>query len=73
LESVNAASASLAATLDAAQPAAEQLSQTTIPAAEATMRDLEATSRALRKVTERLESQGAAAVIGGQTLPDYEP
>eukprot|EP00913_Durusdinium_trenchii_P015168 g14229.t1 len=49
LESVNAASASLAATLDAAQPAAEQLSQTTIPAAEATMRDLEATSRALRK------------------------
>lgn len=73
LESVNAASASLAATLDAAQPAAEQLSQTTIPAAEAAMRDLEATSRALRKVTERLESQGAAAVIGGQTLPDYEP
>lgn len=73
LESVNAASASLAATLDAAQPAAEQLSQTTIPAAEATMRDLEATSRALRKVTERLESQGAGAVLGGQTLPDYEP
>ena len=73
LESVNAASASLAATLDAAQPAAEQLSQTTIPAAEATMQDLEATSRALRKVTERLESQGAGAVIGGQTLPDYEP
>ena len=73
LESVNAASASLAATLDAAQPAAQQLSQTTIPAAEATLRDLEATSRALRKVTERLESQGAGAVLGGKTLPDYEP
>ncbi len=73
LESVNAASASLARTLDAAEPAAQQLSQTTIPAAEATLRDLEATSRALRKVTERLESQGAGAVLKGETLPDYKP
>lgn len=73
LESLNAASASLARTLDAAEPAAQQLSQSTIPAAEATMRDLEATSRALRKITERLESQGAAAVLGGETLPDYKP
>ncbi|RGP39956.1 hypothetical protein BPTFM16_00232 [Altererythrobacter insulae] len=73
LRSVNEASASLAATLNAAQPAAEQLSQTTIPAAESMLRDLEVTSRALRKVTERLESQGVGAVIGGETLPDYEP
>lgn len=73
LASVNAATASLAKTLDAAQPAAQQLSQTTIPAAEATLRDLEATSRALRKVTERLESQGAGAVLSGETLPDYKP
>ena len=73
LASVNAASASLAKTLDAAEPAAQQLSQTTIPAAEATLRDLQATSRALRKVTERLESQGAGAVLKGESLPDYEP
>ena len=73
LASVNTATASLAKTLDAAEPAAQQLSQTTIPAAEATLRDLEATSRALRKVTERLESQGAGAVLSGETLPDYKP
>ena len=73
LQSLNAASASLTKTLDAAQPAAQQLSQTTIPAAEATLRDLEATSRALRKVTERLESQGAGAVLKGESLPDYKP
>jgi phospholipid/cholesterol/gamma-HCH transport system substrate-binding protein len=72
-ESINAASASLAKTLDAAEPAAQQLSQTTIPAAEATLRDLEVTSRALRKAIERLESQGAGAVIKGETLPDYKP
>lgn len=73
LASINAASTSLSKTLDAAEPAAQQLSQTTIPAAEATLRDLEATSRALRKVTERLESQGAGAVLSGETLPDYKP
>ena len=73
LESLNVASASLARTLDAAEPAAKQLSQTTIPAAEAAMRDLEATSRALRKVTEKLESQGVGSLLKGETLPDYKP
>ncbi|KUO54390.1 MAG: mammalian cell entry protein [Sphingomonadales bacterium BRH_c3] len=73
LESLNVASASLARTLDAAEPAAQQLSQTTIPAAEAAMRDLEATSRALRKVTEKLESQGVGSLLKGETLPDYKP
>lgn len=73
LQSVNQASAALAETLNAARPAADQLSQTTIPAAEATLRDLEATSRSLRQIMERLETQGAGAVLGGETLPDYEP
>ena len=52
---------------------AEQLAQTTIPAAESTMRELEATSRVLRQVTDKLESQGAASILRGQTMPDYEP
>ena len=28
---------------------------------------------ALRSVTERIESQGAGGLIGGQKLPDYDP
>lgn len=73
LVSANDAAASLSATLEDARPAARQLSETTLPAAEATLRDLRATSKALRTVTERLENQGVGAVIKGESLPDYKP
>ncbi|MBA4163855.1 MAG: MCE family protein, partial [Erythrobacter sp.] len=42
-------------------------------AAEATLRDLRATSKALRNVTERLENQGLGPLVEGQSLPDYKP
>ncbi|MBA3864663.1 MAG: MCE family protein, partial [Erythrobacter sp.] len=32
-----------------------------------------ATSRALRAITEKLESEGAGALLGGESLPDYKP
>lgn len=73
LRSADAAAQSLSATLNDARPAARQLSESTLPAAEATLRDLRATSQALRAVTERVESQGAGGLIGGQKLPDYKP
>lgn len=73
LASVQKASDQLEATLADAQPAARQLSQSTLPAAEATLRDLRATSRALRNVTESIESGGAGALLKGQKLPDYKP
>lgn len=73
LASVHKASDQLESTLADAQPAARQLSQSTLPAAEATLRDLRATSRALRNVTESIESGGAGALLKGQKLPDYKP
>ncbi|MEP3420543.1 MAG: MlaD family protein [Erythrobacter sp.] len=73
LSSANDAAAALAATLEDTRPAARQLRESTLPAAEATLQDLRTTSRSLRAITERLENQGAGALIGGQTLPDYEP
>jgi phospholipid/cholesterol/gamma-HCH transport system substrate-binding protein len=73
LRSANDAAAALAATLEDTRPAARQLRESTLPAAEATLQDLRSTSRSLRAITERLENQGAGALIGGQTLPDYEP
>lgn len=73
LKSADAAAKSMSATLEDARPAARQLSESTLPAAEATLRDLRATSAALRAVTERIESQGAGGLIGGQKLPDYKP
>jgi phospholipid/cholesterol/gamma-HCH transport system substrate-binding protein len=60
-------------TLDAAQPAVNEISTSTIPSAEAAIRDLRATTRALRNVTEKIDEQGAGALLKGQKVPDYKP
>lgn len=73
LKSADDAAKSLSATLDDARPAARQLSESTLPTAEATLKDLRETSRALRAITEKIETQGAGGLIGGQKLPDYKP
>jgi phospholipid/cholesterol/gamma-HCH transport system substrate-binding protein len=49
------------------------LSESTLPAAEAAIKDLKATTKSLREVTERINSQGAGGLIGGPKLPDYKP
>jgi phospholipid/cholesterol/gamma-HCH transport system substrate-binding protein len=73
LKSANATMASLSATLEDTRPAIRQLRNGTLPNAEATLQDLRATSRSLRAITEKLESEGAGALVGGQSLPDYKP
>ncbi|MBO9516927.1 MAG: MCE family protein [Porphyrobacter sp.] len=60
-------------TLQHAQPAFDKVSNQTLPAAEAAIRDLRATSKALRSVTEKIDEQGAGALIKGQKLPTYKP
>ena len=55
------------------RPMTKQLSQSTLPAAENAIHDLQATTQALRALTERIEDKGAASVLGGQKLPDYKP
>ena len=56
-----------------ARPAAREMTQTTLPAANAAIQDLRRTSESLRVLTEKLESQGAGSLIGGGKLPDYKP
>lgn len=73
LTSASGAAEALERTLAEARPAAKQLTESTLPAAEAAMRDLRATSKALRDVTEKIDNQGAGALLGGPKLPDYEP
>lgn len=67
------AAKALEQTAEEARPATKQLTESTLPAAEAAMRDLRATSKALRELTETIENKGAGALIGGPALPDYEP
>ncbi len=73
LNSASGAAQALEQTLAEARPATKQLTESTLPAAEATLRDLRATSKALRDVTEKLDEKGAGALISSQPLPDYEP
>ena len=73
LKSAQGAADELKGTLVAARPVTRQLTESTLPAAEATLRDLRATSKALRGVTEKIENEGATSLISGQKLPDYEP
>jgi len=73
LASAKKAADQLQATLKDASPAAQQLSERTLPAAEAALRELRETSAALRKLTEKIDNEGAAGLLGGGKLPDYEP
>ncbi len=73
LKSASGAAAALEQTLVEVRPATKQLTESTLPAAEATLRDLRATSKALRTVTEKIDNHGAGALLGGPKLPDYKP
>ncbi|WP_034922875.1 MlaD family protein [Erythrobacter sp. SD-21] len=73
LKQAGNASEELQGVLAEARPATKQLTESTLPAAEATLRDLRATSKALRDVTEKIDEQGAGALLNSQPLPDYEP
>ncbi len=73
LKQAGDASQELGGLVNEARPATRQLTESTLPAAEATLRDLRATSKALRDVTEKIDEQGAGALLSSQPLPDYEP
>jgi phospholipid/cholesterol/gamma-HCH transport system substrate-binding protein len=73
LDSASGAARALEQTLEETRPATRQLTESTLPAAEATLRDLRATSKALRGVTEKIDEEGAGALLNSQPLPDYEP
>ena len=73
LKQAGNASEELQGVLSEARPATKQLTESTLPAAEATLRDLRATSKALRDVTEKIDEQGAGALLNSKPLPDYKP
>lgn len=74
LKSIEKTSNELNGMLADTRPAARQLNETTLPQAEAAIRDLRAATRSLRDITERVQDQGAGALLGGSgKLPDYKP
>ena len=73
LKTINQASAQLDGLLTDLRPGAQRLSAQTLPEAEAAIRDLRASTKALRGATEKLNDQGVKGLLGGQQLPDYKP
>lgn len=63
----------LSGAMDEARPGLRQFSDTTLPEAEALLRDLRVTAKALSSVTEKLEQEGASSLLGAPALPDYKP
>jgi len=73
MASVRKAADEAQAALADARPAARELSQSTLPQADAALRDLKRTTQALRQMTETIQNQGAGSVLKGKQLPDYKP
>jgi phospholipid/cholesterol/gamma-HCH transport system substrate-binding protein len=73
LASANESMKTLESAIADARPGLKTFSETTIPEANALIRDLRRTSSSLSSLTDKLDQQGAGAVIGGSKLPDYKP
>jgi phospholipid/cholesterol/gamma-HCH transport system substrate-binding protein len=73
MQAAQSAARALETTLEDTRPAARALVETTLPTANATLEDLRRTSASLRAITEKVENQGASALVRGTSLPDYEP
>lgn len=72
LASANKSMQTLEQAVADARPGLRTFSETTIPEANALIRDLRRTSASLSSLTDKLDQQGAGAVISGSKLPDYK-
>ncbi|MDE0932882.1 MAG: MlaD family protein [Novosphingopyxis baekryungensis] len=60
-------------TVTAAKPGVTTFSEQTLPEVNTLVRDLRATTKSLKNLTEQVEQGGAGSLISSQPLPDYEP
>ncbi len=63
----------LDAAINDTRPALQTLSTQTLPEIGQLVRDLRAMSESLGSVATKVDQQGAGALLGGSTLPDYKP
>jgi phospholipid/cholesterol/gamma-HCH transport system substrate-binding protein len=73
LAAANGSLTALETTLTSANPAIQTLNSQTLPEINQLARDLRQLSSSLKNVTERLDQQGAAGLVGSPALPDYKP
>jgi phospholipid/cholesterol/gamma-HCH transport system substrate-binding protein len=73
LASANKSLAALESAANKAGPAIDTVSTQTIPEFNQLARDLRKLTVSLKSVTEKLDQEGASALVGAPALPDYEP
>jgi phospholipid/cholesterol/gamma-HCH transport system substrate-binding protein len=73
LASANQSLAALESAANKAGPALDTVSSQTIPEFNQLARDLRKLSVSLKSVSEKLDQEGASALVGAPALPDYEP
>ncbi len=71
IEQARTSLASLDETVQEARPGVASFSKDTMPQVALLVRDLRQMSQSLREVTDKLDKQGAASLIGSPALPDY--
>ncbi len=73
LDSASRSLLALEGVLKNAQPAAERLSSKTLPEVEQLVEDMQALTKSMTAVTERLDQGGAGSLLAAPALPDYKP
>ena len=59
--------------LEDVRPGMQRLGTKTLPEVDQLVEDMQALTKSLTSVTERLDQGGAGALISAPALPDYEP
>jgi phospholipid/cholesterol/gamma-HCH transport system substrate-binding protein len=72
IDSAQASADSLNAAIGDARPGLQAFSKQTIPEVGQLVRDLRQTSAALSSIAEKVDQQGAGALVGQSKLPDYK-
>ncbi|HEY9092216.1 MlaD family protein [Parasphingorhabdus sp.] len=65
--------AALAVVLDDARPGVRQFGNRTLPEIDQLVQDMQALTKSLTSVSERLDEGGAGSLLSAPTLPDYKP
>ncbi|ASK88335.1 MlaD family protein [Sphingorhabdus sp. SMR4y] len=73
LDSASRSLLALEGVLKNAQPGAERFSKKTLPEIDQLVEDMQALTKSLTNVTDRLDQGGAGSLLSAPALPDYEP
>lgn len=73
LSSANSSLATIDHAFKNTEPAFNTLAEQTLPEVNQLTRDLRQVSQSLKSITDKLDQDGAASLIGSPALPDYDP